>query len=307
MIYDNLTELIGGTPLIRLGAFRRNRNLKGNILAKAEFFNPASSVKDRAAYFMIKDAEEKGLIKEGGVVVEPTSGNTGIGLAWISAIRGYKLILTMPETASEERIKLARFFGAEVVLTPAAEGMGGAVRKAAEIAKEKGGFIPDQFANPANAHAHYRTTAEEILSDTEGKIDYFVSAFGSGGTLTGTGKRLKEVLPDVKIIAVEPARSPLLSEGKSGPHKIQGIGANFIPEVLDRTLADEIVVCSDEDAFAYASALAKEEGLLCGISSGAALFAAAKIASREEAAGKNIVVILPDTGERYLSTDLFKI
>lgn len=307
MIYDNLTELIGGTPLIRLGAFRRNRNLKGNILAKVEFFNPASSVKDRAAYFMIKDAEEKGLIKKGGVLVEPTSGNTGIGLAWISAIRGYKLILTMPETASEERIKLARFFGAEVVLTPAAEGMGGAVRKAAEIAKEKGGFIPDQFANPANAYAHYRTTAEEILSDTEGKVDYFVSAFGSGGTLTGTGKRLKEVLPDVKIIAVEPARSPLLSEGKSGPHKIQGIGANFIPEVLDRTLADEVVVCSDEDAFAYSSALAKEEGLLCGISSGAALFAAAKIASREEAAGKNIVVILPDTGERYLSTDLFKI
>lgn len=307
MIYDNLTELIGGTPLIRLGAFRRNRNLKGNILAKVEFFNPASSVKDRAAYFMIKDAEEKGLIKKGGVLVEPTSGNTGIGLAWISAIRGYKLILTMPETASEERIKLARFFGADVVLTPAAEGMGGAVRKAAEIAKEKGGFIPDQFANPANAYAHYRTTAEEILSDTEGKVDYFVSAFGSGGTLTGTGKRLKEVLPDVKIIAVEPARSPLLSEGKSGPHKIQGIGANFIPEVLDRTLADEVVVCSDEDAFAYSSALAKEEGLLCGISSGAALFAAAKIASREETAGKNIVVILPDTGERYLSTDLFKI
>lgn len=307
MIYDNLTELIGGTPLIRLGAFRRNRNLKGNILAKVEFFNPASSVKDRAAYFMIKDAEEKGLIKKGGVLVEPTSGNTGIGLAWISAIRGYKLILTMPETASEERIKLARFFGAEVVLTPAAEGMGGAVKKAKEIAAEKGGFIPDQFANPANAYAHYRTTAEEILSDTEGKVDYFVSAFGSGGTLTGTGKRLKEVLPDVKIIAVEPARSPLLSEGKSGPHKIQGIGANFIPEVLDRTLADEVVVCSDEDAFAYSSALAKEEGLLCGISSGAALFAAAKIASREEAAGKNIVVILPDTGERYLSTDLFKI
>lgn len=307
MIYDNLTELIGGTPLIRLGAFRRNGNLKGNILAKVEFFNPASSVKDRAAYFMIKDAEEKGLIKKGGVIVEPTSGNTGIGLAWISAIRGYRLILTMPETASEERIKLARFFGAEVVLTPAAEGMGGAVRKAEEIAGENGGFIPDQFANPANAYAHYRTTAEEIISDTEGKVDYFVSAFGSGGTLTGTGKRLKEVLPDVKIIAVEPARSPLLSQGKSGPHKIQGIGANFIPEVLDRTLIDEVIVCTDEDAFAYSSALAKEEGLLCGISSGAALFAAAKIASKEEAAGKNIVVILPDTGERYLSTDLFKL
>lgn len=307
MIYDNLTELIGGTPLIRLGAFRRNRNLKGNILAKAEFFNPASSIKDRAAYFMIKDAEEKGLIKKGGVMVEPTSGNTGIGLAWICAIQGYKLILTMPETASEERVKLARFFGADVVLTPAAEGIGGAVKKAEEIAAEKGGFIPDQFANPVNAYAHYRTTAEEILSDTEGKVDYFVSAFGSGGTLTGAGKRLKEVLPDVKIIAVEPARSPLLSEGRSGPHKIQGIGANFLPEVLDKTLIDEIVVCSDEDAFAYSSALAKEEGLLCGISSGAALFAAAKIASREEAAGKNIAVILPDTGERYLSTDLFKI
>ena len=306
-IYDDATLLIGHTPLVRLKRLEKKYNLCGKIYAKAEFFNPGSSVKDRAALFMINDAENKGLLKKGGTVVEPTSGNTGIGLAWICAVRGYRLILTMPETMSVERRKLAKAYGAEIVLTPGALGMQGAVDKAKELVKELDAFMPDQFANSANALAHERTTAIEILEDTDGKVDYFVSAFGSGGTVTGVGKVLKRELPDVKVIGVEPASSPLVSEGRAGKHKIQGIGANFIPSLLDVKVMDKVVTVSDEEAFEYARDLAKTEGLLCGISSGAALCAACKIAADGENKDKNIVVVFPDTGERYLSTDLYSL
>lgn len=306
MMYKNLTELIGNTPLIELGAYCRNRNLKGKIFAKVEYFNPASSVKDRAAFSMITDAESRGLLKKGGVVIEPTSGNTGVGLAWICALRGYKMILTMPDSMSKERIKLAKAYGAQVVLTEGAKGMKGAIEKAYEMAANiNGAFIPDQFNNQANADAHRKTTAKELLKDTDGKIDYFVAGVGSGGTLTGVGEILKNKIPEVKIIAVEPASSPLLSKGTLGKHKIQGIGANFIPSILNRDIIDEIIAAEDDNAIKCARLLASTEGLLCGFSSGAALYAAEAIASRPDSEGKNIVVILPDGGERYLSTDLY--
>lgn len=306
MMYKNLTELIGNTPLIELGAYCRKRNLNGKILAKAEYFNPASSVKDRAAFSMITDAENRGLLKKGGVVIEPTSGNTGVGLAWICALRGYKMILTMPDSMSKERIKLAKAYGAQVVLTEGAKGMKGAIEKAYEMAANiNGAFIPDQFNNQANADAHRKTTATELLKDTDGKIDYFVAGVGSGGTLTGVGEILKREIPKVKIIAVEPASSPLLSKGTSGKHKIQGIGANFIPSILNRDIIDEIITAEDDNAIKCARLLASTEGLLCGFSSGAALYAAEVIASRPDSEGKNIVVVLPDGGERYLSTDLY--
>lgn len=306
MIYKNLTELIGSTPLMELGAFARSKNLYGRILAKVECFNPASSVKDRAALFMIADAERRGLLKEGGTVVEPTSGNTGIGLAWVCAVKGYRLVLTMPETMSPERVRLARAYGAEVVLTRGAGGMAGAAAEARRIAAERGAYMPDQFSNPANAEAHRRTTAEELLADTEGKIDYFVAGVGSGGTLTGAGEVLKREIPGVKIVAAEPASSPLLSEGRAGKHGIQGIGANFIPALLNREIIDRVITVTDGDAISCARELARTEGLLCGVSSGAALRAAAEIAADRESEGRNIVVILPDTGERYLSTGLYE-
>jgi len=302
-VYRSAIELIGGTPILELCNFARNRHLYGRIFAKAEFFNPGGSVKDRAALYIIEDAEKRGLLKKGGTVVEPTSGNTGIGLALICAVKGYKAIIVMPDTASKERICLARGYGAEVILTDGKKGMNGAVEKAKEIVKMQGGFFPNQFANPANSFAHEKTTAEEILNYF-GLPDYFVSAFGSGGTISGVGRALKKK-GNVTVVGVEPDSSPLLSKGYSGSHKIQGIGANFIPEVLERGVIDRIMTVTDSEAAEYARALAREEGLLCGISSGAALSAAAKIASAKENKDKNILVILPDTGERYLSTDLF--
>lgn len=304
MPYENVLNLIGNTPLVELRAFCKNRKLKSRIFAKAEFFNPAGSVKDRTALFMLNDAEERGLLRRGGAVVEATSGNTGVALAAICAVRGYKLILTMPENVSAERIKLAKFYGAEVVLTSASGGMKEAVEKAEEIAGNTGGFIPGQFINPANVRAHRETTGRELLAEL-GEIDYFVAGVGSGGTLTGVAEALKTSLPKVEIIAVEPKSSPLLSEGRAGSHSIQGIGANFVPKILRRDLIDEVITVSDGDAADYARVLAREEGLLCGISSGAALRAAELIAGRPAAAGKNTVVLLPDTGERYMSTELF--
>lgn len=305
-IYKQITELVGNTPLMELTNYEKENNLDAAILAKIEFFNPAGSVKDRIAKAMIESAEEKGILKEGSTIIEPTSGNTGIGLASIAAAKGYKAILTMPETMSIERRKLLKAYGAEIVLTDGAKGMKGAIAKAEELQKEiKDSFIPSQFENGENPKMHYNTTGPEIYKDTDGNVDYFVAGVGTGGTLSGVGKYLKEKNPDVKIIAVEPTASPVISGGNPGPHKIQGIGAGFIPGTLDTDIYDEIIKIENEDAFEAARGVAKSDGILVGISSGAALKAATIIAQREENKNKNIVVLLPDTGERYLSTELF--
>ncbi len=305
-IYGGAAELIGNTPLMEAGNVERALGLKAKLLLKLEYFNPAGSVKDRVAKAMIEDAEEKGLLKEGSVIIEPTSGNTGIGLASMAAVKGYRIIITMPETMSMERRNILKAYGAEVVLTEGAKGMAGAIAKAKELAEEiPDSFIPGQFDNPANPAVHRRTTGPEIWRDTDGAVDYFVAGVGTGGTLSGAGAYLKEQNPQVKIIAVEPADSPVLSEGKSGPHKIQGIGAGFVPEVLDTNVYDGIAKVESEDAFAAAKLLAKKEGILTGISSGAALHAAIQIAGRPEQEGKVIVVLLPDSGDRYYSTPLF--
>lgn len=305
-IKNSLTELIGHTPLLALRRWAKQQQLAAEIVAKVEYFNPGGSVKDRVALSMITDAEEKGLLKPGALIIEPTSGNTGVGLAWVASVKGYRLILTMPETMSLERRNLLKALGAELVLTPGSEGMGGAIRKAQEIqAATPGSLILQQFENPANPLAHERTTAEEIWQDTDGKIDIFVAAVGTGGTLTGTARGLKKKNPNIRIVAVEPAGSPVLSGGKAGPHKIQGIGAGFIPKILDTSLIDQIIPVTDEDAMRTSRELSATEGLLVGISSGAAAFAAREIAKDEANQGKRIVVLLPDTGERYLSTELF--
>lgn len=301
-IYNSMEELIGRTPLVKVSRYAESRGALAEIICKAERFNPAGSAKDRVALFMLNDAESKGLLGEGSVIVEPTSGNTGVGLAALCSLRGYRCILTMPDTMSKERRLLLAAYGAELVLTEGRLGMQGAVDKANEIAASiPGAFIPSQFENPANPKAHYCTTGPEILEDCDGKADIFVATVGTGGTLTGTAAYLKEKIPEIKIIAVEPASSPLLSKGVAGPHKIQGIGANFIPAVLDQSLIDEIIPVTDEDAIRTKDELAAKEGLLCGISSGAALHAASVAASRPENQGKRIIVILPDTGERYLA------
>lgn len=306
-IKNSLTELIGHTPLLALHRWAKQQQLVAEIVAKVEYFNPGGSVKDRVALSMITDAEEKGLLKPGALIIEPTSGNTGVGLAWVASAKGYRLILTMPETMSLERRNLLKALGAELVLTPGSEGMGGAIRKAQEIqAATPGSLILQQFENPANPLAHERTTAEEIWQDTDGKIDIFVASVGTGGTLTGTARGLKKKNPNIRIVAVEPAGSPVLSGGKAGPHKIQGIGAGFIPKILDTSLIDQIIPVTDEDAMRTSRELSATEGLLMGISSGAAAFAAREIAKDEANQGKRIVVLLPDTGERYLSTELFQ-
>lgn len=303
-IYHNILEKVGGTPLVRLN--RLNQGV-ATVLAKVEFFNPAQSVKDRIAKGMIEDAEERGLLKPGGLIIEPTSGNTGVGLALVAAVKGYRLILTMPESMSVERRKLLAAFGAELVLTPGSLGMKGAVEKALELQKENpGSFIPQQFENPANSSTHRLTTAEELWSDTEGHIDAFVAGVGTGGTITGVGQALKARKPDLKLIAVEPDVSPILQGGKPGPHKLQGIGANFLPKVLDLALIDQVMGVSAEQAGETARRAAKEEGLFVGISSGAALWAALELAKKPEFAGKTIVALLPDSGDRYLSTWLFE-
>ena len=305
-IYNNLTELIGGTPLVELTNIARDAGLKARIVAKVEARNPARSVKDRIGHAMIRDAEARGLIGAGTTIIEPTSGNTGIGLAWVAATKGYRIILVMPDSMSIERRSLLKALGAEIVLTPAFEGMGGAIRRAEELAAELGNaYIPQQFDNPANAQAHRETTAEEVWADTDGQVDIFIAGVGTGGTVTGVGEVLKARKPKVKVIAVEPADSPVLSGGKAGPHKIQGIGAGFVPKVLNTSVYDEIIRVKNDDAFAAGRLLARREGLLAGISSGAALHAAIEVAKRAENAGKMIVVLLPDTGERYLSTKLF--
>ena len=305
-IYQNLTDLIGRTPLLQLNKYGRAAGVSANLIAKLECFNPLGSVKDRIAYAMITDAEQKGLINESTVIIEPTSGNTGIGLAFVAAAKGYRLILTMSETMSVERRQMVAALGADVVLTPGSEGMRGAIAKAKELAASNpDAFIPQQFENPANPKAHRETTAQEILADTDGDIAAFVAGVGTGGTITGVGQALKEKAPGVKIFAVEPAASPVLSGGNPGLHKIQGIGAGFVPDVFDKDVVDEIITVSNEDAFETSRKVASLEGLLVGISSGAALHAATKIAKRPEFAGKNVVVLLPDTGERYLSTPLF--
>lgn len=305
-IYKGSLGLIGNTPLVEVVNLEKELGLEATLLVKLEYFNPAGSVKDRIAKAMIEDAEEKGLLKEGSVIIEPTSGNTGIGLASIAAAKGYRIILTMPETMSVERRNILKAYGAELVLTDGAKGMKGAIAKAEELAAEiEGSFIPGQFVNPANPAIHRSTTGPEIWNDTDGKVDYFVAGVGTGGTLTGVGEYLKAQKPDVKVVAVEPAGSPVLSEGKGGPHKIQGIGAGFVPDVLNTTIYDEIITIENEDAFATGKLLAKKEGVLVGISSGAALYAAIQLAKREENKGKTIVVLLPDTGDRYYSTPLF--
>ncbi len=306
-IKNSLTELIGHTPLLALRRWAKQQQLAAEIVAKVEYFNPGGSVKDRVALSMITDAEEKGLLKPGALIIEPTSGNTGVGLAWVASVKGYKLILTMPETMSLERRNLLKALGAQLVLTPGSEGMGGAIRKAQEIqAETPGSLILQQFENPANPLAHERTTAEEIWQDTDGQVDIFVASVGTGGTLTGTARGLKKKNPNIRIVAVEPAGSPVLSGGKAGPHKIQGIGAGFIPKILDTSLIDQIIPVTDEDAMRTSRELSATEGLLVGISSGAAAFAAREIAKDEANQGKRIVVLLPDTGERYLSTELFQ-
>ena len=306
-IYRSNAELIGNTPLLEVKNYKANRDLKADLFVKLEYFNPAGSAKDRVALAMIRDAEERGALKSGGVIIEPTSGNTGIGLAAVAVPLGYRVIIVMPDSMSKERRTLMTAYGAELVLTPGAEGMKGAIAKAEALAKAiPGSFIPDQFANPANAKAHYKTTGPEIWRDTEGNVDIFVAGIGTGGTITGVGTYLKEQNPAVKVIAVEPASSPLISQGYAGPHGLQGIGANFIPAVLDTDIFDEILTVTEAEAYEAARALGKTEGVLGGISSGAALHAATLIAEREENFGKNIVVLLPDTGDRYLSTPLFE-
>lgn len=305
-IYHNLTELIGNTPLMEVRNVAKGEPLMARILVKLEYFNPGGSVKDRVALNMIEDAENKGLLKPGGVIIEPTSGNTGIGLAWVAAVKGYRLILTMSETMSVERRKLLAALGATLVLTPGSEGMTGAIRRANELKRETpNSIILQQFENPANPIAHFRHTADEIWRDTEGRVDAFVACVGTGGTLSGTADGLKIHNPDLYAVAVEPASSPVLSGGAPGPHKIQGIGAGFVPKNFHPKSADEVITVTDEDAFRAARLLAQKEGLLVGISSGAALHAAIQLARREEFAGKTIVAVLPDTGERYLSTELF--
>ncbi|MDD6215111.1 MAG: cysteine synthase A [Firmicutes bacterium] len=304
--HEKITDLIGGTPLLELKNYEKENNLSATILAKLEYFNPAGSVKDRIAKAMIDEAEDKGLLKQGSVIIEPTSGNTGIGLASVAASRGYKIILTMPETMSIERRNLLKAYGAELVLTDGAKGMKGAIEKAKELADETpDSFIPSQFTNMANPEAHRRTTGPEIWNDTDGKVDIFVAGVGTGGTLSGVGGYLKSKNPNVKVVAVEPAGSPVLSKGTPGPHKIQGIGAGFIPDTLDTKVYDEIITIENEDAFKTGRTLARKEGVLVGISSGAAVFAATELAKRPENKGKIIVALLPDTGERYLSTPMF--
>ena len=308
MVYKNFSELVGNTPLLRPCRLLSDISAKGNILCKLEYMNPAGSAKDRIAVSMILDAEERGLLKEGSVIIEPTSGNTGIGLAAFAATKGYKVILTMPDTMSVERIKLLSMYGAEIVLTEGKLGMKGSIDKALELASHtENSFIPSQFENSANSKAHYSTTGPEIWRDTEGKVDILVAGVGTGGTLTGTGRYLKEVYPSVKVVAVEPASSPLLSEGRSGAHGLQGIGANFVPAVLDRALIDEVITVTEDEAYAAGRRLASTEGILVGISSGAALHAAIELALRPENKGKNIVCILPDTGDRYISTEYFNV
>ncbi|WP_418773816.1 cysteine synthase A [Hominenteromicrobium sp.] len=305
-VYRKITDLIGGTPLLELTNYEKANELNAKIYAKLEYFNPAGSVKDRIAKAMLDDAEEKGLLKPGAVIIEPTSGNTGIGLASVAASRGYKVILTMPETMSVERRNLLKAYGAVLVLTEGAKGMPGAIAKAKELAEQTpNSYIPSQFTNPANPAVHLKTTGPEIWADTDGKVDIFVAGVGTGGTLSGVGAYLKSQNPNVKVVAVEPATSPVLSGGKAGPHKIQGIGAGFVPDTLNTDIYDEILPVQNEDAFATGRALARSEGVLVGISSGAAVFAAAQLAKRPENAGKVIVALLPDTGERYLSTPMF--
>ena len=306
-IYTSAGQLIGHTPLLELVRMEKAEGLEARILAKLEYFNPAGSVKDRVAKAMIDDAEEKGLLKPGSVIIEPTSGNTGIGLAAVAAARGYRIIIVMPETMSVERRQLMKAYGAELVLTEGARGMKGAIAKAGELAKEiPGGFIPGQFVNPANPAAHRASTGPEIWEDTEGKVDVFVAGVGTGGTVTGVGAYLKERNPAVKVVAVEPAASPVLSKGTAGSHKIQGIGAGFVPEVLDTGVYDEVIAVENEDAFAAGKLVGRKEGVLVGISSGAAVWAAIQLAKRPENRGKTIVALLPDTGDRYLSTPLFQ-
>lgn len=305
-VYRKITDLIGGTPLLELTNYEKANELNAKIYAKLEYFNPAGSVKDRIAKAMLDDAEEKGLLKPGAVIIEPTSGNTGIGLASVAASRGYKVILTMPETMSVERRNLLKAYGAVLVLTEGAKGMPGAIAKAKELAEQTpNSYIPSQFTNPANPAVHLKTTGPESWADTDGKVDIFVAGVGTGGTLSGVGAYLKSQNPNVKVVAVEPATSPVLSGGKAGPHKIQGIGAGFVPDTLNTDIYDEIFPVQNEDAFATGRALARSEGVLVGISSGAAVFAAAQLAKRPENAGKVIVALLPDTGERYLSTPMF--
>lgn len=305
-IAKSLTELVGNTPLLELSGYAQRHDLKAELVAKLEAFNPLSSAKDRVALAMIEDAERRGLLSEGGTIVEPTSGNTGVGLAFVAATRGYRMILTMPDTMSVERRRLAAALGAEVVLTEGAKGMSGAIAKAKELAAEiPGAFLPGQFSNPANPEAHRTTTAQEIWRDTDGKVDIFVAGAGTGGTITGVGRGLREHNPAVRLVAAEPDAAPVLSGGKAGPHKIQGIGAGFVPEILDVSLLDEIVRVPNEDAVSTARELARHDGLLVGISSGAAVWAAAQVAKRPENEGKRIVVLLPDTGERYLSTGIY--
>ena len=305
-IYRSVDELVGNTPLLELKHIEKEFGLQATLLAKLEYFNPAGSVKDRVARAMLDDAEARGVLKPGSVIIEPTSGNTGIGLASIAAARGYRIIIVMPETMSVERRKLMRAYGAKLVLTEGAKGMKGAIAKADELAKEiPNSFIPGQFINPANVAAHYGTTDPEIYRDTDGKVDFFVAGVGTGGTVTGTGKYLKEKIPGVKVVAVEPASSPVLSKGVAGAHKIQGIGAGFVPDILDTTVYDEIIPIENDDAFETGRIIGRHEGVLVGISSGAAVCAAIQVAQRPESAGKTIVVLLPDTGDRYLSTEMF--
>lgn len=305
-IYTSADQLIGKTPLLELTHIEKEEGLEAKVLGKLEYFNPAGSVKDRIAKAMIDDAEQKGLLKPGSVIIEPTSGNTGIGLASVAAARGYRIIIVMPETMSVERRQIMKAYGAELVLTDGAKGMKGAIEKADELAKEiPNSFVPGQFVNKANPKAHFETTGPEIFSDTDGKVDFFVAGVGTGGTITGTGKYLKSKLPNVKVVAVEPKSSAVLSTGVAGPHKIQGIGAGFVPKVLDTAVYDEIIPVENDDAFAMGKEVGRNEGVLVGISSGAALWAAVELAKRPENNGKNIVVLFPDTGDRYLSTPLF--